>query len=163
MKWITHQTGAFLGGLMLGMPWPGIAAAGLGAVFPDIIDQKISGLGATRKKRQKIFNQIHRGSSHWIGWWFPLFLLALSLPLPALARDAAAGFTFGAVSHVMLDMLTPQGVPVWPFSRQGKISVPLCATGKAGEYVFLLVMLACGAFWFQDAIKLLLPAILRYL
>lgn len=162
MKWITHQTGAFLGSLMLGMPWPGVAAAGVGAVFPDIIDQKISSLGPTRKKRQKIFNQIHRGSSHWIGWWFPIFLLALSVPLPAVVRDATAGFAFGAVSHVMLDMLTPQGVPVWPFSRQRKIAVPLCSTGKTGEYVFLLALLAIGMLWFQDAVKPLLPAVMRY-
>lgn len=162
MKWVTHQTGAVLGALALGMPWPGIAAAGIGSIFPDIIDQKVSSLGANRRKRQKLFNQIHRGSSHWIGWWFPLFLVFLSLPLPALARDAASGFAFGALSHVMLDMLTPQGVPVWPFSRQGKLAVPLCSTGKAGEYVFLLVMLVCGLFWFQDAITPILPAVMRY-
>lgn len=162
MKWVTHQIGAVLGALVLDMPWPGIAAAGIGSIFPDIIDQKISGFGANRKKRQKLFNQIHRGSSHWIGWWLFLFLIFISLPMPAFARDTAAGFAFGAMSHVMLDMLTPQGVPVWPFSRHGKLSVPLCATGKAGEYIFLLVMLACGLFWFQDAIISILPAFMCY-
>lgn len=162
MKWITHQTGAVLGALALGMPWPGIVAAGAGAVFPDVIDQKVSKLGGSRAARQKIFNKIHRGPSHWLGWWLALFLLALAWPLPALARDAAAGFALGAISHVALDMLTPQGVPLYPFSRKGKLAVPICSTGKAGEYVFLLLMLACGVFWFKDSLKPALVAVMRY-
>lgn len=160
MKWITHQTGAVLGALALGLPWPGIAAAGAGAVFPDVIDQKISGLAATRRGRQKIFNKIHRGPSHWFGWW--LLLLAVLAVWPPLARDAAAGFVFGALSHIALDMLTPQGVPLRPFSRRGRLALPVCSTGKAGEYVFLALLLAAGGLYFRHALEPALAAAMRY-
>lgn len=152
MKWITHQTGAALGAMVLGLPAHGIAAACAGAVFPDVIDQKLSGMGRTRAARQRLFNKIHRGASHWLGWWLAVFLAPFFVDMPMLARDALSGFGMGAASHVLMDMLTPQGVPLTPFSRKGKLAMPICSTGHMGEYVFLATMLICGAFYFQDAL-----------
>lgn len=148
MKWITHQAGAAIGAAALGLPAAAIALSVAGAVWPDILDQRVSRLaGSSRKDRQKMFNRIHRGASHWFGWYAGLLLVISACPLPAAARDCAVGFALGAMSHVILDMLTPQGIPLLPFSRKGKLAAPLCITGHWSEYLFLAVMSA-GGFWY---------------
>lgn len=141
MKWITHQTGALVACLALNLSVPAMATAWLGSVFPDVLD--MARARNTGKKRQKTFNRIHRGASHWLGWW--LGLLAPALALPPLPLDLAAGFVFGGLSHICLDMLTPRGVPILPFTRKGSISLAMCSTGKAGEYVFLAFIACLGA------------------
>lgn len=137
MKWFTHQTGAVLGGIAFQLPMAAMGTLFLGAILPDVIDQRISRHAGTGKKRQAIFNRIHRGSSHWFGWWLALFMLVIGAPLPALCRDICAGFALGALSHVVLDFFTPRGVPLLPFARMRHISLPLCSTGKLDEYIFL--------------------------
>lgn len=149
MKWITHQTGAIAAGLVLQMPVLAVAAAFAGAVLPDMIDQSLSCLGHTKKQRQKIFNRVHRGNSHWFGWWLSLFVLAAALP--PIARACVAGLALGATSHVLLDMLTTRGVPLLPFSHKGQLALGLCSTGKIGEYVFLAALVAaCAVFMGED-------------
>lgn len=151
MKWITHQTGAAAAGFALQMPLCAVAAAFVGAVLPDMLDQAASRLGRTRKQRQKIFNRVHRGNSHWFGWWLALFVASAAAPLPPFVKAICAGFFMGATSHVLLDMLTTQGVPLLPFSHKNRFSLGLCPTGKAGEYLFLLTLvLVAGIFMGQD-------------
>lgn len=148
MKWITHQTGAILGACALGLSMPAIAAAFCGAIWPDMMDQRLSKMaGKSRKARQTAFNRLHRGASHWAGWYAALLLAICAYSLPPLARDLALGFALGALSHVALDMLTPQGIPLLPFSRKGKLAAPLCVTGHWSEYLFLAVM-AAGGVWY---------------
>lgn len=143
MKWITHQAGAIVSALVLGLPPAGVAAAWAGAIAPDVIDQRVSRLAPTRKGRQKIFNRIHRGTSHWLGWWLACLALAAWAPLPWLAQDSLAGLAFGGVSHVTLDMCTTRGVPLLPFSRRRNVSLGLFSTGSLGEWLFLALVL-CG-------------------
>lgn len=152
MKWITHQTGAILLATGLQLPWVGVAAAAAGAILPDVVDQRISGLGATRKQKQKIFNRIHRGNSHWFGWWLALALAALFAPLQPLVRDLMAGLAFGSLSHVLLDMMTTRGVPLLPFTVKNKFSLHLCSTGKLSEYIFLAAMFVCGVYFYKEEI-----------
>lgn len=158
MKWITHQATAVAAALALHLPWEGVAAACAGAVLPDVLDQRMAGLAPTRRGRQKIFNAIHRGTTHWFGWWLALCAAVLVLPsssLGHLERDALLGLGFGGLSHVVLDMLTPSGVPLLPFSRQNKISLKLCSTGSLGEYCFLACVV--GASWLlfhEDLVRL---------
>ena len=65
------------------------------------------------------------------------------------------GLGFGGLSHVALDMLTPQGVPLQPFSRKGRFSLKLCATGSVGEYCFLAaIVLAVWFFMGRDLLHL---------
>lgn len=149
MKWITHQTGAVLCGLALALPLPGLVGIGMGAILPDLIDQRRSAL-APAKKRQQAFNRLHRGASHWFGWWLLLFLQFLALPLPPLARDACAGLFLGALVHVGMDLLTPRGVPALPFGHRPRLAVPVCSTGSLGEYLFLALIAAAGLFWFRE-------------
>lgn len=138
MRWITHQTGAVLGALALAMPVAGVLGAGIGATIGG------------KRSRQKIFNRIHRGASHWFGWWVCIFICSLTLPWPRLAQEIVCGIGFGSLSHIALDLLTPAGVPLLPFSRKGKLSLPVCVTGKAGEYVFLFAMLCAAACYWSD-------------
>lgn len=147
MKWVTHQTVAGVAALALDMPWPAVAGALFGAVLPDVIDQRLARLSS---RPQKAFNRLHRGASHWLGWYVLLWLGLLALPLllpppfrqlsPAM-QATLSGVAFGALSHVALDMLTPSGVPLTPFSRRNKLSLGLCSTGSVQEYLFLAVAL----------------------
>ncbi|MBQ4568006.1 MAG: metal-dependent hydrolase [Desulfovibrio sp.] len=156
MKWMTHQAAAVGLGLALHLPPAGIAAACFGAILPDVLDQRVAGLAPTARGRQRVFNRIHRGTSHWLGWWLVIFLAVLALPVSPPIKAALSGLAFGAASHVLLDMLTPQGVPWHPFSRKGRFSFKLCSTGSLGEYCFLALLLA--ALWLflgQDVLLLL--------
>ena len=155
MKWITHQAAAVGAALALHLPPAGVAAACGGAVLPDVLDQHLAGLAPTPRGRQKVFNRIHRGATHWFGWWLALFLAALMLRLPPLELAVLTGLGFGGLSHVALDMLTPQGVPLQPFSRKGRFSLKLCATGSVGEYCFLAaIVLAVWFFMGRDLLHL---------
>ena len=80
MKWITHQATAVAAALVLHLPVAGVAAACAGAVLPDVLDQRMAGLAPTRRGRQKLFNAIHRGTTHWFGWWLVLCAAAFALP-----------------------------------------------------------------------------------
>ena len=160
MKWIPHEATAVLAAVALHFPLPGVAAACAGAILPDVLDQSMARLASTKRGRQRIFNAVHRGTTHWLGWWLlgcALALLPAVLPtLPAALRPVLLGLCFGGLSHVLLDMLTPAGVPLTPFSRKHKLSLKLCATGSLGEYLFLTGVLAVGwLFWGKDLLRLL--------
>ena len=156
MRWVTHQVAAVAAALIIHLPPAGIAAAFVGGVLPDVFDQKIAGLS---RDRQRAFNRVHRGVTHWFGLWLGVLALSLVAPpgLPAewfaLWRPVCFGLALGGLSHVVLDMLTPQGVPLLPFSRRNRFSLRLCRTGGLGEYIFLAAMLVgMGLFLRQDII-----------
>lgn len=161
MKWVTHQTGALLGAAVLQMSFPAMAGALAGATLPDVFDQRLSALAPTRRGQRKVFNRIHRGTTHWAGWWLLIFLGLAAFPEAHMARDVAAGLAFGGLSHVFLDMLTIQGVPLLPFSRRFMLALRLCSTGRWSEFVFLGCMLLAGGLWlwpgFLEAMKGLAP------
>lgn len=149
MKWVTHQLGACAAGFS---PLA-IGAAFVGAVIPDVIDQKICRLGMTAKRRQKIFNRVHSGSSHWFGWWLALFLppFAFFPALPGL--ELVSGFAFGAMSHVALDALTTRGVPLLPIGSKTRVSLKICSTGSLGEILFALAMTLGAVSWRAADVK----------
>lgn len=150
MKWITHQAVAAGAAFSLGLPAVGVGAAWAGAVLPDVLDQKRAALS---RDRQRAFNRIHRGATHWFGWWLALWALGLTDVLSAPAAYLAAGVGFGAFSHVLLDACTTAGVPLVPWSRRGKWSLGVCRTGGWGEYAFLA--LAAALFWVVERRDLL--------
>jgi inner membrane protein len=151
MKWITHQTAAVTAALALGLSPGGVLAACVGAVLPDALDQRLAKLALTKRARQRVFNRIHRGVTHWFGWWLALFITAAAAAhFSPAAAGTLAGVGFGGVSHIILDMLTPQGVPLRPFSREGRFSFNLCATGSVGEYCFLACMVGMACFLLKE-------------
>ena len=106
MKWITHQAVAVGAAFSLGLPAAGVGAAWAGAVLPDVLDQKRAALA---RDRRRAFNRIHRGTTHWFGWWLAVWALGMSGALPEAAAYTAAGLGFGALSHVALDVCTTAG------------------------------------------------------
>ena len=145
MKWITHQTAAIGAALVMQLPLEGVIASCVGGVLPDKLDMRIADM---TPNRQRTFNRIHRGTTHWFGWWLLLLLLGGAtglLPriphLPPFAHAIIMGLGFGGLTHVVLDMLNPHGVPIMPFSRKPTLSLKLCSTGSLGVYVFLGAML----------------------
>lgn len=144
MTWPTHQAGSVVAALALHLPPLAIFAAFLGAVLPDVVDQSLSRLAPGKKMRQKIFNRVHRGNSHWFGWWLLVFMLPLVFGMPEFVRNILAGLALGGLSHVTLDMLTPRGVPLFPIGPVRNLAIPICSTGKPGEYIFLALLIAAG-------------------
>lgn len=162
MRWKTHIAGGLLGALIFQLSPAGIAASLSGSILPDIMDQKISSLGVTRKGRQKIFNKIHRGPTHWFGWWLALFLISVSLgTLPY--KEILIGLAIGCLTHVLLDMLTTRGIPLTPFSRQHNLSMHFCSTGSWKEYAFLGVLLVVigGVIYFSHADQMTLREFIK--
>ncbi len=160
MKWVTHQAVAVAAAYTLHMPLEGMAAVWVGSVMPDILDQKISGMF---RNRQKAFNQIHRGTTHWFGIWLIALFAGFLLPLPEMAAGVVAGLGFGGLAHVALDMCTPSGVPLVPWSRRNKFSLNICKTGSVGEYCFLAVSMGLFGCLYPDEMKNLWKAIEKFL
>lgn len=143
MRWLTHQAGGALAGLLLQFSLPAIFLGICASILPDVIDQKRAALGKTAKQRQKIFNATHRGATHWFGGWLGLFL-ACGLITAPLLRELLAAVALGGLSHIALDMLTPRGVPILPISRKASVSLRLCSTGSWQEYLVMTgLVIAC--------------------
>ena len=85
------------------------------------------------------------------------FVVALAIDGKMLDSEELAGqmerWNVGGISHVVLDMLTPSGIPLHPFSRKNKLSFRVCSTGSVGEYVFLGVMLVLLGFLLGPEMK----------
>ena len=141
MKWITHQSVAVMAAFALHQPLAVIAAAWTGSILPDVIDQKRASLSFFR---QRSFNQKHRKGSHWFGWWIILWVFSQMGYLGPVPDLLLSGIAFGALTHVILDMCTTKGVPLFPFGN-ARFSLHLCSTGSWMEYVFLAACVAL--FW----------------
>ena len=83
MKWITHQTAAVGAALVMQLPLEGVIASCVGGVLPDKLDMRVA---AMTPNRQKTFNRIHRGTTHWFGWWLALLLVEFLLSNLVLKR-----------------------------------------------------------------------------
>jgi len=155
MKWITHQTVAIGTGISLNFTPEIVGSMAFGAILPDIIDMQIAGKGPFQRK---IFNKIHRGFSHWFGWYFIIISFSLLYPLANYEKFLLMGCALGALTHIFLDMLTPSGIPLTPSIKANKkknarISLNLCSTGSFKEYIFLLCAIAL--FWLISGDKIL--------
>lgn len=109
---------------------------GLAALLPDI-DSPKSFLGSRVPVAPSAIRMTmgHRGPLHSLAaagaiyvlvqWYLPRVLAGL---IPGLNHWIFLGYT----SHLLLDMLTPEGVPLlWPV--KGRLSVPLAHTGGIPE------------------------------
>lgn len=153
MRWYTHSTLALAAGAALGLNVAALVGVGIGSVLPDRVDMFVAG------KDRRLFQRIHRESSHWAGWFFLLligaqlfagsldsgFLTSRSLGFPAqlLLSDLLSGVALGALSHVILDALNPSGVPLSPLGGKPRLALNLLSTGTWKETVFLAASLLC--------------------
>ena len=129
----------------------------LGSVLPDAVDMAIA------RKNRSLFQRIHRGTTHWPGWYV-LLLIGVQLGLPderglsrlveplfasagqALAAQSAlfgvaavTGIALGALSHLLLDAFNPTGIPISPFGGKPRLILARIPTGTLGELGFLLL------------------------
>ncbi len=142
--------------------WLAAGAGALGGLLPDV-DHPGSFLG----KRVPLVSDAvhalfgHRGATHGLlaaaafslaSWWAAARLLA-ALP-PGVAGGAAPWgvalcFLAGYLSHLLLDMLNPQPVPLlWPLPRRFRLPVPpVVVTGDALEAWLVRPLLLLTVLW----------------
>lgn len=132
---------------------PFAVAALIGSIAPDI-DHKNSFISNRLKPLSFLVRRTttHRGATH-----APLVIALFSLLLyyglalttvGGLAYPLAVGFFVGAISHVLLDMLNPQGVPLlFPLPKAKRARIAHIPTGSLIEKV-ILVALIVAAFQF---------------
>lgn len=126
-----------------------IASASFGSLLPDI-DHPNSKMGRRVKPLSKFINKLvgHRGATHTLLAMMivslVLFLLNLSLPLSLqpLGLTAVLGVTVGYFNHLLLDALTPSGVPIFaPFYKKS-IRFAKLTTGKYDVFVAISMVVA---------------------
>ena len=159
MTGISHHLAAVELAFVLHLPPLGLGAAFFGAILPDLCDQWLSSLlSCTRRGRARRFAALHRGTSHWFGLWLGLLLLGDGLDV--FCNELLTGLGIGALSHLLLDALTPRGIPLLPFVGRIRLALPLCRTGSLGEYGLLLVFSLLFAWFFGADLWKKLAAIL---
>lgn len=149
MKGSTHLAVGAVSGMFLG-DITAVATAAAGAILPDIdtpssmaghwFGGRITRLAVgglliyyslkTGNQKGMLLGAVflglafmpHRGLTHSLAGLALFSMAAYILPIPFIP------FVIGYVSHLLLDMLTPMGIPVfWPLSLNVKI--PIAATG----------------------------------
>lgn len=127
----THFLAGSLTGYMIGGV-PCAFVGGFSALLPDI-DCPDSTVGKLVKPLSWVITKIlgHRTVFH--SFWIPLALYFLPAPynLP---------IALGYLSHLLLDMLTPEGIiPLWPIPF--RFSLPLVHTGSIAESLVSLAII----------------------
>ena len=157
----THALGGAAAALLacrLGVPcqaWPAAAAVGaFGGLLPDI-DHPSSYLGRRVPLFSDGVNLVfgHRGATHSLLaaclFFVAAFLLACRWVPTAAAWSFAAYLLAGYLSHLFLDMLNPQPVPLlWPLGYRARFPLPpVFGTGGPGEaYVVRPLVAAVAAY-----------------
>jgi inner membrane protein len=132
MTFGTHVLGALILSSFLNLP---VIPAVLGSVIPDIDHGK----GLPPPKKRTLLNS-HRGMTHHLA--IPLALFLISLTVKDFLNERAGidllSFSAGYFSHLILDALTPLGIP-YKFSYYPRFSLKLLKTGKLGEIFVILI------------------------
>lgn len=96
-----------------------MAAAGamLGARAPDWAE-------VARWHEDQRYSLIpHRGPTHWPGTWIIGFILSMHY-LQSPMKEAVSGFFAAAVLHLVMDIMTPTGIPLWhPFDKKRSLKL----------------------------------------
>lgn len=142
MTKVGHITTGFLGALLFGFE-PFSAALGSIAPDKDIHIAKMSGTWKTNKKRT-LFNS-HRGITH----HFLLIPLLLTIAINLKNYDnlyfLLASFSFGYALHLIMDSLTPFGIP-YKASFYPRFAIPLFKTGSFKEFMLLIAFVSFFVF-----------------
>ncbi len=118
MRTLVHQAGGLavaIAACAVGVPTVIGASMYFGASAPDWMEMP-------RWKGGYRFSIIpHRTLTHWPVPWIALILYAMYLPHDAmLLSQILIGFSIGALLHIVMDSMTPMGVPVFvPWHRYG--------------------------------------------
>lgn len=152
MLWRTHFIGGVLAGTGAGLllhsdPLLFAGVAGFASLFPDL-DSPKSKLGSKVYPVSAALSLTvgHRGFMHSL-FGAVLACAASFFALKALQLDPLlfCAVAVGYISHLFLDALNPQGVPLlWPCKK--RLRVPLCQTSSWFERM-AFYPLAAGAVW----------------
>jgi membrane-bound metal-dependent hydrolase YbcI (DUF457 family) len=142
MTWKSHTlvTGAAVLAVTLDPKFA--ATAVVGSVLPDKIEFILPFLK-------------HRGNSHALAVWVGLvFLTSLFVPLHPAAYYAC-GVAIGGLCHVLEDMCSVSGIPLFPIAwgqRAETLKVPIYKTGQLSELftTITIVALCLGIVWVRD-------------
>jgi len=135
MKGITHITAAITIASTFTTDISLLGISALGSVIPDI-DHPHSIVGRKIPIIPELFNLFfgHRTLTHSL-----LGLIGTSLFIYLKSPSWAVAWVIGYGSHLILDMLTPSGVPLlWP--RTKNLGFNLVQTGGVLENIFLLLL-----------------------
>ena len=141
MKGYTHIAGGLLFGFLFGVKPYALPLAVIGSTFPDI-DLKFSSLVPPKGKKKSLFNT-HRGITHHPFWVIALLtlwgFLENGFPQYGFYWEFVYAFWVGYLSHLVLDALTPLGIPVGT-SYYPRLKIPIMKTGGVGEKFFALLL-----------------------
>jgi inner membrane protein len=133
MRWPTHFVAGLAAGLLVTTEPAALIVSGVSALIPDI-DIPTSKVGRASPVVSTIVNIAfgHRGLFHSLLATGLAYLLVLKL-FPAYSIY----FLVGYLSHLMLDCLTPAGVPLlWPIPF--RFRVPIIKTGSVLEIILFV-------------------------
>ncbi len=135
MTYKTHLLGGIIAGAIVGINPVGVAVAGVASLLPDI-DTPHSKLGGKIKPISRVLNMTlgHRGVLHSLLGTAIFYILAM-LIIP----EYSLYFLVGYLSHILLDALTIQGVPLL-YPTPKKLRLPLFNTGSLAEGMLTTLM-----------------------
>jgi len=132
MTFGSHVLGAVILSSYFNLP---VLPAAFASVLPDVD----YGRGLPHPKKRTLLNA-HRGITH--HWAIPTVLFLLSLVVKDFLSFKLGinllSFSVGYFSHLLLDALTPLGVP-YKFGYYPRLSLRLFKTGKLGEFFVILI------------------------
>lgn len=153
MKGETHALGGVCTGLVyaaimeapisLALAVIGVSTAG--SLFPDI-DTRTSKVGSKVKHLSSFINRVfgHRTLFH-----APLLYVTVSALLGEFLPDFQVywtAFFLGVMSHLLLDMLNPKGIPLlYPYPKKYRLARMKC--GGKGEKVICAMLMLAVLFW----------------
>lgn len=141
MLYQTHIAGGLIAGILVGSNPIGILIAGTAALLPDI-DTPHSVMGRKLWPFSVLIKHTvgHRGCFHSLLFSAAVYLLSV-LIIPEYSLYILAGY----LSHLILDALNPQGVPLlWPIKY--RFSIPIVNTGSVVEKLLMMPMFLVVAY-----------------
>lgn len=88
----------------------------------------------------------HRGPTHWPGTWFIGLMLSL-IYLESPLREAVSGFFAAALLHLVMDVMTPTGIPLWhPFDKKRSLKVYRSGSFLAESFLTLICWAGAAVF-----------------
>lgn len=119
------------------LPFLGFMA---GSTLPDTLD-KVFSVGD-----RELWKRIHRTLSHWPWLYVAGVAIVILSGGDGEVGSMALWACLGSLAHLALDVLTPMGIPVFPWSLRKRRSIRLFRTGSFWEYAFLLALVVLGGY-----------------
>ena len=136
MRWTTHFTAGLAAGMLITTEPAAVIISGISALLPDI-DIPSSKVGRAYPVVSTIINTTlgHRGLFHSLLAAGLIYLLVLKF-FPAYSLYCLIGY----LSHLLLDCLTPAGVPLlWPIPYRFRL--PVVKTGSVMETILFVCIM----------------------